>query len=166
MRKLALLVLTVGCIDGAGDAKDDSFGGAGAKEDGQYSACQLAEVLKLVNESTSTSDKLQSFGVAENAARAIVKHKNGPDGDAGTGDDDIFDDLNELDAVDFVGNLALGKLVYTVLPRCENDLATRPFIDSTTFTGPGGGWARDNEEVEVVLGVKGTTGQKLRELLL
>ncbi|HEX5061530.1 MAG TPA: hypothetical protein VFV99_19315 [Kofleriaceae bacterium] len=153
-------------MDGAGDAKDDSFGGAGAKEDGQYSACQLAEVLKLVNESTSTADKLESVGVADNAARAIVKHRVGPDGDAGTGDDDIFDDLNELDGVDYVGNLALGKLVYAVLPRCENDLTTRPFIDSTTFTGQSGGWARDNEEVEVVLGVKGMTGQKLRELLL
>jgi hypothetical protein len=153
-------------MDGPGDARDDSFGGADAKEDGLYSACQLAEVLKLVNESTSTSDKLQSYGVAANAAREIVEHRVGPDGDAGTGDDDIFDDLDELDAVDFVGNLALGKLVYAILPRCENDLTTRPFIDSTTFTGPDGGWARDNAEVEVVLGVKGMTGQRLRDLLL
>ncbi|HUS31622.1 MAG TPA: hypothetical protein VMZ53_24115, partial [Kofleriaceae bacterium] len=150
-----------------GDAKDDSFGGSGAKEDGQYSACQLAEVLKLVNDSSSTASSLQDkVGLAENASRAIAAHRNGADGQQGTGDDDIYDDLNELDGVDFVGNLALGKLVYAVLPKCENDLTGRPFIDDQTFTGPSSGWARDNAEVEVVLGVKGTTGQKLRELLL
>jgi hypothetical protein len=168
MRSLPIfLLLTVGCTDVAGDAKDDSFGGADVKEDGQYSPCQLAEVLKLVNNSSATSDYLQDkAGLAENAARAITKHKNGPDGDLGTGDDDIFDDLGELDGVDYVGNLALGKLVYMVVPKCENDLNDRPFIDDQTFTGPATGWARDNQEVEVVLGVKGTTGQKLRELLL
>lgn len=167
MRSLPVfLLLTVGCTQAPEDPIDDSFGGAGAKEDGQYSACQLAEVLKLVNESTSTTDKLNDIGVGENASKGIVAHRNGGDGQPGTGDDDIFDDLNELDAVDYVGNLALGKLVYAILPRCENDLSSRPFIDSTTFTGGSGGWARDNDEVEVVLGVKGTTGQKLRALLL
>ena len=105
MRSLPIfLLLTVGCTDVAGDAKDDSFGGADVKEDGQYSPCQLAEVLKLVNNSNATSDYLQDkVGLAENAARAITKHKNGPDGDLGTGDDDIFDDLGELDGVDYVG---------------------------------------------------------------
>ncbi len=160
------LVLTVGCTGLDGDAKDDSFGGKDAKSDGAYSTCQLAEVLKLVNESTSTADKLGDLGLTDDAAKAIVKHRAGPDGQAGTGDDDVFDDLDELDAVDFVGALALGKLVYSVVPRCENDLDTRPFMDDQTFTGASGGWARDNAEVEVVLGVKGITGQKLRALLL
>src|ERR1043165_131828 len=90
-----VLLLTVGCTEVAGDSKDDSFGGADAKEDGQYSPCQLAEVLKLVNDSSSTADNLESkVGLASNAASAISKHKNGPDGQLGTGDDDIFDDLN------------------------------------------------------------------------
>lgn len=168
MKRLALplLLMTVGCTGVDGDAKDDSFGGDQAKSDGIYSSCQLAEVLKLVNESTSTADKLEDEGLSPEAAGAIVKHRNGADGDAGTGDDDIFDDLNELDRVDYVGQLALGKLVYGVTPRCENDLTTRPFIESTTFGGQSGGWARDNDEVEVVLGVKGLSGQRLRSLLL
>jgi hypothetical protein len=162
-----VLAFVVGCVGGTGDAIDDSFGGAGAKADGAYSDCQLAEVLKLVNESTTTTDKLHALQVSDDAARAILAHRNGADGMAGTGDDDIFDDLNELDAVDYVGSLALGRLVEGILPRCEIDLATRPFIDSTTFAGTGtGGWARDNEEVEVVLGVGGLTGQRLRSLLL
>jgi hypothetical protein len=160
------LLLTVGCTGVEGDERDDSFGGKGAKEDGLYSSCQLAEVLKLTNESTTTAAKLEEIGLASGAANAIVKHRDGADEQIGTGDDDLFDDLDELDAVDFVGNLALGKLVYAVVPRCENDLETRPFIDDKTFTGGGGGWARDNAEVEVVLGVKGLTGRRLRELLL
>ncbi|MFN0250189.1 MAG: hypothetical protein ACKV2T_25115, partial [Kofleriaceae bacterium] len=168
MKRLALplLLMTVGCTGVEGDARDDSFGGDQAKADGQYTSCQLAEVIKFVNESTSTTDKLEDQGLSSEAASAIVKHRNGADGDPGTGDDDIYDDLNELDGVDFVGQLALGKLVYSITPRCENDLTTRPFIDSTTFGTQSGGWARDNEEVEVVLGVKGLSGQHLRSLLL
>jgi hypothetical protein len=160
------LLLTVGCTGTEGDGRDDSFGGSGAKEDGAFSTCQLAEVIKLVNESTSTTDKLTDLGLSDDAAKSIVAHRNGPDGDPGTGDDDIYDDLNELDGVDFVGNLALGKLVFAILPRCEDDLKDRPFIDDKTFTGQSGGFARDNEEVEVVLGVQGLTGQRLRSLLI
>ena len=40
----------------------------------------------------------------------IVEHRNGPDGDLGTGDDDIYDSLEELDAVDFVGPVTLDRL--------------------------------------------------------
>lgn len=160
------LLLTVGCTGVDGDDRDDSFGGKGAKSDGLYSSCQLAEVLKLVNESSTTADRLTDLGLSDDAARAIVAHRHGPDGTAGTADDDIYDDLDELDAVDFVGAIALGKLVYGVIPRCENDLETRPFIDDTTFSGQSGGWARDNAEVESVLGVQGLTGQQLRALLL
>ncbi len=169
MRRLPLLLVAVtGCLGGnAGDAKDDSFGGDGAKSDGLYTSCQLAEVIKFVNESTTTGDVLEGKGLSDDAARSIVSHRNGPDGMPGTGDDDVYDGLDELDAVDFVGSMALGKLVENILPRCEIDLDTRPFIDSTTFAGTtGGGWARDNQEVEVVLGVSGLTGQRLRALLL
>lgn len=160
------LLLAVGCTGVDGDERTDSFGGKDAKSDGGYSSCQLAEVLKLVNESTTTTDKLGEIALSAEAARAIVAHRHGPDGNAGTADDDVYDDLDELDAVDFVGALALGKLVYGVLPRCEVDLETRPFIDDQTFTGQSGGWARDNAEVESVLGVQGITGQRLRALLL
>ena len=167
MRSVSLLgVLTVGCSSLAGDGREDSFGGAGAKTDGAFSTCQLAEVLKLVNESTSTADALVGFGLSDDTAREIVAHRAGSDGAVGTADDDVFDDLDELDAVPFVGELALGKLVFAILPRCENDLTTRPFIDDRTFTAPTGGFPRDNAEVEVVMGVQGITGQRLRALLL
>jgi hypothetical protein len=169
MNRLALLAFVLGgCFGGvAGDGKDDSFGGDNAKSDGTYTTCQLAEVLKFANESTTTTDKLKEIGLSDQAARAIIAHRYGTDGKVGTADDDIYDDLRELDGVNYVGNLALGRLVEEILPRCEVDLATRPFIDSTTFGGStGGGWGRNNEEVEVVLGIAGMTGQRLRALLL
>src|SRR5688500_16130443 len=90
------LLLTFGCTGVDGDDRDDSFGGRGAKTDGGYSTCQLAEVLKLVNESTTTTAKLEDLGLADEAARAIVAHRHGPDGDPGTADDDVYDDLDEL----------------------------------------------------------------------
>jgi hypothetical protein len=164
---LALALAATACSDNAGDPENDSFGGDGAKEDGAYSTCQLAEVINFTNESTATESFLKEHGLSATAAARIVAHRNGPDKMPGTADDDIFDSLNELDAVPYVGNLALGKLVEAILDRCEIDLASRPYIDNTTFAGTGtGGWARDNEEVEVVLGVKGLTGKKLRALLL
>src|SRR5262245_18954687 len=89
-----LLLLTTSCTGATdGDGRDDSFGGKGAKNDGAFSTCQLAEVLKLVNESTTTTGKLAEIGVSDDAAAAIVSHRNGPDGSAGTADDDIYDDL-------------------------------------------------------------------------
>jgi hypothetical protein len=163
---IAVLVAS-GCMGGESDGRHDSFGGRGAKADGLYSSCQLAEVLKFVNESTTTIERLREARLPDEAAKAIVAHRHGPDRMPGTGDDDVFDDLDELDSVDYVGALALGRLVEAILPRCEIDLASRPFIDTTTFAGaPGGGWSRDNQEVESVLGVTGITGQRLRSLLL
>jgi hypothetical protein len=44
------------------------------------------------------------------AAENIVGHRDGPDGVLGTADDDPFDDLAELDAIPYVGPVALEKL--------------------------------------------------------
>lgn len=168
MRRALFLLLLAGCTDQvAGDDRGASFGGNGGKADGQFTDCELAEVLKYVNESTSTVEALQGAQLSEQAAHAIVAYRNGPDGQPGTGDDEVFDDLDELDRVDYVGPVALGHLAYAVAPRCEVDLASRPFIDDSTYAGLGtGGWARDDQEVESVLGVGGLSGKRLRQLML
>src|SRR5690349_8377334 len=110
MRRFLFLVLVAGCSDVAGDAKDDSFGGKDSKADGQYGQCELAEALKYVNESTTTVDSLKAGGLSDNAAGAIIAYRSGPDGQAGTGDDEVYDDLDELDKVDYVGPVALGRI--------------------------------------------------------
>lgn len=151
---------------GEGDPRDASFGGDMQKADGMYSECQLLEVLKYVNESTTTRETLLALPLRADAVDAIIAHRLGPDGDAGTGDDDIFDDLDELDAVDFVGPVVLDFLISAIVDRCEIDLESRPFITADTFAGmTGGGWGRDNVELEATMMVHGITGQLLHDIL-
>lgn len=166
---LAVLVclLGAGCAFGPeGDGRNDSFGGNAAKADGQFTECQLAQVLRFVNDSATDTGRLRDIDLTGDAASAIVAHRHGPDGDPGTGDDDIYDDLNELDAVDFVGPVALDRLVGAILSECEVDLETRPFINEKTFEGSSGSTTgRDNVELEAAMTVGGITGQKLHEIL-
>lgn len=164
---LGLATLGAGCgTAGNGDAKDDSFGGNALKADGKYTECQLTEVLKRVNESGSTSEGLRELGLREDAADAIASHRAGPDGDFGTADDDLYDDLAELDAVDFVGTVALDYIVASILDRCEIDLETRPFVNAETFAGTtGGGWSRDSVELEAAMTIGGVTGPNLHSIL-
>lgn len=167
-RLAALLALLLpACFGPRGDGRNDSFGGNAAKADGQFTECQLAQVLRFVNDSATTKSKLESIDLTSDAAGGIVDHRQGPDGDPGTGDDDIYDDLNELDAVDFVGPVALDRLVGAILSECEVDLETRPFINEKTFDGSQGTTSgRDNVELEATMTLGGITGQKLHEVLL
>jgi len=172
---LALVVMPclqiVACDEGDGvvaDPAEASFGIGKADEPRNgYSACELREVLEVVNESTSTAEALQRAGRLDpRAAKGIVAHRVGPDGVAGTGDDDLFDDLAELDAIAYVGPKSLDNLVAFVTARCRYDLAARPYIDEETFKGStGGGWTRNEVEIEATYAVTGITGRKLRELL-
>ncbi|MBW2460496.1 MAG: hypothetical protein JRH11_02535 [Deltaproteobacteria bacterium] len=177
---LALLVSLLPLPSGAcvgpaapeGDSANASFGGAAAKADGFYTECELREVLQVVNRSTTTFDSLDRLfhpiATHETAAANIIAHRNGPDGALGTGDDDLFDDLGELDAVEFVGPVALERMIVSVADACDLPvLADRPFIDDDTFAGTsGGGWGRDNVELEATYTATGVTGALLREILV
>ncbi|RLB48436.1 MAG: hypothetical protein DRJ42_23210, partial [Deltaproteobacteria bacterium] len=177
---LALLVSLLSLSSGAcvgpasteGDSANASFGGAAAKADGFYTECELREVLQLVNRSTTTFASLDElfFPMAthEKAATNVIAHRNGADGVLGTGDDDLFDDLGELDGVDFVGPAALERMIVAVAETCDLPvLADRPFIDEDTFAGTsGGGWGRDNVELEATYTATGVTGARLREILV
>lgn len=163
---LLALLASAACFEPAGDGRDDSFGGDGAKADGNFTECQLAQVLRFVNDSATTKGKLRDLDLTSDAANSIVDHRHGPDGDPGTGDDDIYDDLNELDDQDFVGPVALDRLVGAILSECEVDLDNRPFINEKTFEGSQGSTTgRDNVELEATMNVTGITGQKLHEIL-
>ena len=45
------------------------------------------------------------------AAENLIAHRDGPDGVFGTADDDLFDDVAEVDDVDWVGPAALDKML-------------------------------------------------------
>ena len=166
-----LLAAAAGCAESPadgppGDDEAATFGGTDLKADGKYTDCELLEVLKLVNESATDTAALNAVGVRTEAANRIFSHRKGPDATLGTADDDLFDSLDELDAILYVGPNTLNALVTAARPRCEPDLSTRPFIDSTTFgSSTGGGWERNNVELEGVMTVAGLTGAQLRSIL-
>ncbi|HIN85639.1 MAG TPA: hypothetical protein EYN06_04080 [Myxococcales bacterium] len=69
------------------------------------------ELLDFVNDSGATLVFLDdSVGLNSLAANKIIAHRDGPDGAPGTADDDLFDTIEELDAVPYVGASALAKL--------------------------------------------------------
>ncbi|HMR80864.1 MAG TPA: hypothetical protein PKD61_37395, partial [Polyangiaceae bacterium] len=159
----------VGPTDGPSpDGEYDSFNiGKADGPAGGYEACQLREVLLVVNDTTDASFLKDVAKVHSRAADNIVKYRLGPDGKCGTGDDEIFDDLKELDDVSWVGKSALKALATYVEPRCSVSLANRSYMDSETFAGfTGGGWTRDEIEMEATMTIKGISGPKLREVLL
>lgn len=101
------------CLDAeVEDAEQDGF--ISGKADGgiDEGSPEALGVLALVNDATMTAAKLKSDAhVTARVATNIVKHRTGPDGAAGTADDDPFDTLAELDAVPYVGNATLSALV-------------------------------------------------------
>ena len=102
MLRSALLLPLAGlaaCADAAPpDERDDDF----TTESAGLTSPETAGVLALAN--TATLEVLDDdAGLDARAARNIVAHREGPDG--------LFDDLAELDAVPYVGPVALDKLL-------------------------------------------------------
>jgi len=103
----------------APDAEDAlTFVGGKADESG-YSECELDEVVAYVNDPATTAERLRTDGIHTRAARNAIAHRDGADGVYGTGDDDPFDDVFELDAVPYVGPVAFSQFVAAVSSACE-----------------------------------------------
>ena len=76
------------------------------------SAGDAAAVLDLVNyPGTSFTVLDAAAGLDTRAATNIVVHRAGADGVTLTADDNLFDDIAELDAVQYVGDAAFGKMI-------------------------------------------------------
>ncbi len=153
--------------NGVLDDESATFGAIG-KADSRFSGCELREVLEFVNESTTTIDLLKSeAGVHGSAAKSIYNHRVGPDGIEGTGDDDLFETLEELDGVRYVGPKALEAFAKFVKPRCGVDLSSRPYIDATTFEGlpNAGGFSRDSIELEATMNIVNVKGRLMNEVM-
>lgn len=115
------LALTACATDGAETESPDGINDVGigdGKGDGaELSECQTAEVLKLLN-SGATIEDLEGKGVHARASENLVTYRDGEDGTFGTEDDNTFEDLAEVDAVDFVGEVALTQLGLAVADAC------------------------------------------------
>ncbi|MFK7987382.1 MAG: hypothetical protein AB8I08_15280 [Sandaracinaceae bacterium] len=117
---VVLFVLASSCTDDVAspDAQDEQGLQPGGKADGtDFSACELEAVVASLNGGVS-DETLRADGVHPAAADHLVQHRDGPDGAFGTDDDDLFDDIEEVDAVDYVGLAAMRQLVARTEQRC------------------------------------------------
>ncbi len=117
----------LGTLEGAAGGRD-LFGIA--KSDGTgYSPCEVSSTLAFVNDPATTETVLAEVGVSSRARRGILSHRDGPDGVFGTRDDDPFDDLEELDAVPYVGPKTIELLATHAGGHCAGEGSCR--VDAT-----------------------------------
>jgi len=107
------ITLALAC---AGDdpLDDENAGFPDGKSDGgiDEGSPEALAVLALCNDTSVDVDELDSdAGLNSTAAKNIIAHRDGADAAAATGDDNPFDTLAELDAVSFVGPIALAALL-------------------------------------------------------
>lgn len=118
---LALAVAAVsGCVSDE-DSPDgiDDVGAHGGKADGsELTECEAREIVAYLNEGAS-ADALKAAGVHDRAATELAAHRDGADGRFGTEDDDLFDSIEEVDAVPYVGPTAFSQLIAATADRCN-----------------------------------------------
>lgn len=118
------LFLAVGCVAedvGEEDGEDDIGVDAGKADGSGFSACELDKVVEDLNAGV-TQDGLMASGLKARPARNLVNHRNGPDKAFGTADDNLFDDIDEVDAVSYVGAATFRALVSRVADLCVEEL--------------------------------------------
>jgi phosphatidylserine/phosphatidylglycerophosphate/cardiolipin synthase-like enzyme len=94
-------------------------------------ACLEEKLLAWLNDPGITAGALVAAGVASQASNRIVAARKGADGAIGTADDVTFGSLAEVDAVPYVGEVALTKLQAAVAHLCvaPAPIPTVPGID-------------------------------------
>jgi len=107
---LAALGLSLGCTDRTAPLHD-----TGTAADVEIVTWDRAGdptgVLDFLNDPATTSELLdEHVGIDRRAALSLVDHRDGRDRVAGTEDDDLYDDLEEVDAQYYVGAATLDKI--------------------------------------------------------
>jgi phosphatidylserine/phosphatidylglycerophosphate/cardiolipin synthase-like enzyme len=102
-----------GCPDGE---YDEAF--PTGKADSPYGECELDQVVAYLNDASVTAGTLREGGIHSRAAGSLIAYRNGPDGAAGTSDDNLFESIEEVDAVAWVGPTAMAQLVAIVKDLC------------------------------------------------
>jgi len=69
------------------------------------------KVFKFLNHESTTVDVLKTkVGLTSTQATNIIAHRNGPDGILGTSDDNLFDSIEEIDSVPYIGLATIDKI--------------------------------------------------------
>lgn len=110
MRNAWLLLFLAACATESTQAPDP-HDGASEQRIGE-STPQAFGVLALLNSRETTLALLDDdVGLDARAASALIAHRNGPDGQLGTPDDDLYDTIAEVDDQYYVGDAALAALL-------------------------------------------------------
>ncbi|MFH1216469.1 MAG: amidohydrolase family protein [Pseudomonadota bacterium] len=95
---------------------------------------QDVAVLTFLNRQETTTDILDfNVGLDQRAAINIIKHRSGQDGVFGTSDDNLFDSLEELDQVTYVGRSAIEKIKANTA-SCNTNSKIIIFLNSSSTT--------------------------------
>ncbi|MCA9619734.1 MAG: proprotein convertase P-domain-containing protein [Myxococcales bacterium] len=103
------LALAAGCQSGASPEPESSD--AATTEALIEGSPEAVGVLRFLNDASTTETVLDDeVPLPSHAAHNLVVHRNGPDGQHGTSDDDLYDDLNEVLAVPQIGPSRLAAI--------------------------------------------------------
>jgi DNA uptake protein ComE-like DNA-binding protein len=104
----------------------------GASQDVVITQDEVKIVLAFLNDPATDFTTLdERVGLDVRAAQNLMDHRNGADGVYPSADDDRFDTLAEVDAIGFVGNVALDKLrVYAI----EHAPLPPEYVEGVQFT--------------------------------
>jgi len=146
MRVLWVALLASGCSlfpgsNEATDARDAAAFEAGERVD--LDDCTVRSVLGFVNDPQTDLYTLKNAGIHTQASKNIVKIRNGQDSRPGTDDDQLFETLADLDAVPYVGPVAMEQLAGHGASMCDGssssnedcaEEATVSFVNNSSTT--------------------------------
>lgn len=120
-----------GCVADEATSPDgiDDRAITGKADGSQLGECEATKVLELLNRGT-TADELHAAGVHTRAANELAEHRDGADATFGTADDDLYDTIDEVDEVAYVGPVAFGQLAAAVRASCIVD----PYAEARDVT--------------------------------
>jgi len=108
---LVCFLVAAGCV--GGQDEPETRRAVASIEEG---SAEALGVLGFLNGPEATFELLdEDIGLDSRAARSIVDHVSGPDGDRGTSDDDPLDSIEELDALYWVGESAIDSILEYVI---------------------------------------------------
>jgi hypothetical protein len=110
-RTALTMTLVAGCASVEEDGRDDSFltGGKADSAGIEEGSPQALGVLDVAN--TASIEELEDLPLSSRAVDNLMYFRLGDDGRPGTDDDGVFRSLAELDAIPFIGPIALQRLL-------------------------------------------------------